>query len=74
MVQCADNSLYAGVTTDIERRIFEHNADPKWAKYTKAKRPVVLVRSEEYETRSEACKKEWEIKHMTREQKLLLIS
>lgn len=74
IIQCADDSLYTGVTTDLERRVAEHNSDLKWAKYTKAKRPVKLVRSIGCKTRSEACKKEWEIKKMSRGEKLLLIS
>lgn len=72
IVECADKSLYTGVTTDLERRVFEHNEDVKWAKYTKAKRPVVLVWSKKCKTRSDACKKEWEIKQMSKEQKLYL--
>ena len=74
ILQCADDSLYTGVTTDLDRRVAEHNADPKWAKYTKAKRPVKLVRSIKCQDRSEACKKEWEIKHLTRAQKQQLIT
>lgn len=73
ILQCADDSLYTGVTTDLERRVAEHNSDPKWAKYTKAKRPVKLVWSETSETRSQACKKEREIKHLTKVQKQQLI-
>lgn len=74
ILQCSDWSLYTGVTTDLARRLSEHNSDPKWAKYTTAKRPVRLVRSQPAETRSEACKREWEIKQMNRDEKLYLIS
>jgi len=73
IVQCADNTLYTGITTDLERRIIEHNTSPKWATYTKAKRPVTLVRSEPSQTRSQAAAKEHQIKKMRREQKLQLI-
>lgn len=73
MVECADGTLYSGVTTDVERRIKEHNDSPKGAKYTRAKRPVVLVYTEECENRSEATKREYVLKQLSREEKLKLI-
>ena len=73
ILRCADNTLYTGITTDIERRIFEHNNTEKWAKYTKARRPVELIYSEEYTSRSEACQREYEIKQMKKEEKESLI-
>lgn len=73
MLQCSDNSLYTWITTDLERRIFEHNSSELWAKYTSARRPVKLVYFEESENRSMATKREWEIKKMTKKQKLDLI-
>ena len=73
ILQCADNTLYTGITTDLERRVQEHNSSPKWATYTKAKRPVILVRSEKSNSRSEAAVREYAIKKLTREQKLTLI-
>jgi len=73
MVECADGTLYSGVTTDVERRIKEHNDSPKGAKYTRAKRPVVLVYTESCENRSEATKREYALKQLSREEKLKLI-
>ena len=73
ILQCADNTLYTGITTDLERRVIEHNTSPKWATYTKGKRPVMLIRSEQLSSRSDASAREYEIKKMTREQKIKLI-
>ena len=73
MVECADGTLYSGVTTDVERRIKEHNDSPKGAKYTRAKRPVRLVYTETCLNRSEATKREYALKQLTREEKLKLI-
>lgn len=73
IVICVDQSLYTWVTTDIERRINEHNSWCKWAKYTRMRRPVKLVRSREFESKSEACAEEYRIKKLSREQKLLLV-
>lgn len=72
IVRCSDNSLYTGYTNNIEARINKHNAG-KGAKYTKIRRPVVLVYHEMYETKSEALRREYEIKTFTRQRKLKLI-
>ncbi len=75
MVQCADRTLYTGVTTDLERRVEEHNSDnQKGAKYTRARRPVALVYSENCNDRASACKREAALKQLTRQQKLALIN
>ena len=75
IVQCADETLYTGIATDLERRIDEHNHSDKGAKYTRARRPVTLVYHETFENRSAASKREYEIKkRMSREDKLLLIN
>lgn len=74
LLRCADNSLYCGQTKDIERRIKEHNFDDfKSAKYTKSRRPVKLVYFEKYRTISQALKREFEIKKMTKIKKEILI-
>ncbi|NVK37740.1 MAG: GIY-YIG nuclease family protein [Gammaproteobacteria bacterium] len=74
ILRCADNSLYTGITTDIHRRLEEHNhCDKKGAKYTRARRPVVLTYQESLDNRSLACKREAAIKKMSRQQKLTLI-
>lgn len=73
IVQCADDSLYTGVTTDVSRRIKEHNEDnKKGARYTKTRRPVRLVYEEPQASRSEACQREAAIKKLTRQQKMNL--
>lgn len=72
IVRCSDNSLYTGYTNNIEARINKHNAG-KGANYTKIRRPVVLVYQEMYETKSEALRREYEIKTFTRQRKLKLI-
>jgi len=74
MVQCADNTLYTGIATELERRVKEHNESDKGAKYTRVRRPVSLVYSESYPDRSSASKREYEIKKkMKRAEKLKLI-
>jgi len=73
MVECADGTLYSGITTDLERRMQEHNESPKGAKYTRNRRPVVLVYSEQCANRSEASMREHAIKKLTREEKLALV-
>jgi len=74
IVKCSDKSLYTGITTDISRRILEHNSSDKGAKYTSLRRPVELVYSEASENRSSASKREYEIKKMTKLKKLELIN
>ncbi|MDB5189790.1 MAG: Excinuclease subunit domain protein [Parcubacteria group bacterium] len=72
LLECADGTLYAGVTTDLERRVVEHNTSPKGAKYTRARRPVVMRYHESFETMSDATKREAAIKKLGRTQKLML--
>jgi len=75
VLRCGDNSLYTGVTTDVERRVNEHNHDDKLAaSYTRSRRPVKLVYSESYKTRSEALKREITIKKLKKAQKEALIT
>jgi len=74
IVECADHTLYTGIATELERRVEEHNNSEKGAKYTRVRRPVKLVYSEEYPDRSAASKREYEIKKkMSRVEKLALI-
>lgn len=72
ILKCSDNTLYCGYTTELLKRLETHNSG-KGAKYTKSRLPVALVYSEEYDSKSEALKRECEIKKMTRRQKLMLI-
>jgi putative endonuclease len=73
ILRCADGSLYTGITVDVERRVREHNGSKLGAKYTRSRRPVELVFSKRYGTRSAASKEEARIKVLTREEKLRLI-
>jgi len=73
IVECSDGTLYTGYTTDVDRRVGEHNAG-EGAKYTRGRTPVSLAHVEEHETRSEAMSREAEIKGMSREEKEDLIN
>jgi putative endonuclease len=74
MLKCSDNSLYTGITVDLARRVQEHNETKLGAKYTRVRRPVELVYSCEFKNRSEATMAEYQIKQMSRSNKLTLIS
>ncbi|RUM62843.1 MAG: GIY-YIG nuclease family protein [Sulfurimonas sp.] len=74
ILKCSDDTLYTGITTDISRRLDEHNNSAKGAKYTKLRRPVMLVYSEDSEDRSSASKREYTIKKLSRKEKLELIN
>ena len=73
ILECSDKSFYVGCTNNLERRIKQHN-NSKWgAHYTKIRRPVFLVYSEELNTLTDARRRESEIKGWRREKKLTLI-
>ena len=72
MLECADTSLYTGITLDLERRLAQH-AKGKGAKYTKHRGPFTVVFTERQETRGQALKREAAIKSMMRKAKLGLI-
>jgi putative endonuclease len=74
ILECADKTLYTGYTNDLQKRLKNHNQAKSGAKYTKARRPVKLKYSEKFRTKSQAMKREAEIKNLTRKQKLELIS
>jgi len=74
ILKCSDWTLYTWITTDLEKRLKQHNWEILgWAKYTLARKPVELLYNEEAENRSEASKRECVIKKMTRKNKLELI-
>ncbi len=73
ILECGDNSLYTGWTTDIDKRVKCHNSG-KGAKYTRGRGPITLRYFETFETRQQAMKREYEIKKLNREKKLKLIS
>lgn len=72
ILRCADGSLYTGITTELERRIAEHNAG-KGAKYTAAHRPVELVYAAEFKNRSLASVEEARIKKLPRGEKMKML-
>ena len=74
ILKCADGTLYVGSTTDVKRRVDEHNSSPKGAKYTKARRPVQLMHAEIFENRSAAQKREAVLKKLTRKEKLTFLA
>jgi len=74
ILKCSDGTFYTGITTDVKRRIKEHNGEAKGgAKYTRVRAPVKLVHYEEYKNRSTATKREHEIKQLSREEKRIII-
>ena len=75
ILRCADDSLYTGITKNVDRRINEHNdkSSHLGAKYTSGRQPVMLVYQEVAKSRSHATKREMEIKSLSRKQKLSLI-
>lgn len=75
LLRCADDTLYCGVTTDLSKRLRQHNGElAGGAKYTKVRQPCQLIYSERVADRSTACKREYAIKQLTRLQKLRLIN
>jgi putative endonuclease len=74
ILRCADGTFYTGITVDIKRRVEEHNLSKLGAKYTRVRRPVELIYSRRFRTRSAACKEECRIKALSRGQKLELVS
>lgn len=72
ILRCSDNTLYTGITNNLEKRIAAHNSG-KGAKYTKSRRPVKLVYSENCADRSAASKREYAIKQLRRAEKEKLI-
>lgn len=74
IVSCRDGTLYTGITTDLVRRLAEHNTGDKGARYTRSRRPVALVFAEAVGSRSEAARREWQIKRMSATQKMALIT
>ena len=73
ILKCADKTLYTGITTDLKRRVAEHNNSKLGAKYTSSRGPVKLVYSKRFKNRSSASKEEARIKKLKRIKKLQLI-
>lgn len=72
VVECSDGSLYTGYTTDVDRRVEEHNSG-KGAKYTRGRTPVEVVHVEEFGERGDAMSREHEIKSLSRGEKESLV-
>ena len=72
ILRCGDGSLYTGITTDVQRRLTQ-NCGGKGAKYTRGRGPLELVYSEECGSKSDALKREFAVKALTREEKLKLL-
>lgn len=73
MVRCADGSLYTGYALDPVKRVAAHNAG-KGAKYTRSRLPVELVYTEQYETATEAHRREWQIKQLSHAMKEAMLA
>ncbi|MGE5541125.1 MAG: GIY-YIG nuclease family protein [Bacillota bacterium] len=69
LLQCSDGTFYTGITTDVVRRLKEHNESSKGAAYTRTRRPVLLVYEEPCSSRSDALKREYAIRTLPRAQK-----
>lgn len=74
ILKCADGTLYTGSTNDLQKRVITHNTGKTAAKYTKARRPVELAYYEQFDTKSDALKREWAIKQLSKTEKIKLIS
>ena len=74
ILRCADDTLYIGSTNNLEKRLHQHNNAKSGAHYTKIRRPVSMVYSEEIGTLGEARSREAEIKRLNRKEKLNLIN
>ena len=72
ILECRDGSLYTGITDDVQRRLIQHNAG-KGAKYTRGRGPVRLCYQEVCGTHGDALRREFEVKRLTRQEKLALI-
>jgi putative endonuclease len=73
VLECSDGSLYTGIATDLEKRLAEHKSG-KGAKYTRAKGVKKILYSEKHTNKSEALKRELQLKGWTRQKKLALIN
>ncbi len=73
ILECNDKTFYTWITTDLERRVNEHNFSKLWAKYTFTRRPVKIVYFKSFENRSLASKEEFRIKSLSKIEKIKFI-
>ncbi|MCH7493084.1 GIY-YIG nuclease family protein [Patescibacteria group bacterium] len=73
IVRCADKTLYTGIAQDVKKRVAEHNMSDVGAKYTRARRPVKLVYTRRFRSRSTASRAEARVKQLSRPAKLAMI-
>lgn len=73
ILRCADDSFYTGYTTEVDRRVQEHN-DEVGAKYTRGRTPVKLVHTESFDSKSAAMSREYEVKQFSRKHKERLVN
>ena len=73
IIECSDKTLYTGITSDLDRRIGQHNAGTSGAKYVRQRRPVQLKLSKQLETKGLALQEEFRIKQLSRLEKLAFI-
>ena len=75
LVRCIDDSIYAGITTDLDRRLKQHNGElPGGARYTSGRQPITLMWSEVCDSRSDALRREAALRRLNRRQKWALIA
>ncbi len=73
LLRCQDTTFYCGIAKDLTRRLAEHNSADKGAKYTRGRRPVEMVYTEEVASRAKATQREGQIKKLSRKQKMALV-
>ncbi|MBR3665204.1 MAG: GIY-YIG nuclease family protein [Desulfovibrio sp.] len=75
LLQCADKSLYCGITKDLKRRLAQHNGElPGGARYTRSRRPCLLVGYASQSSQSQALRLEYKIKHSPKAKKAALLA
>lgn len=73
ILRCSDNSLYCGITKDLDNRLKEHNSTTKGAKYLRGKKPVTLIYTEKFLDIATALRRELQVKRWTKAKKEALI-
>lgn len=74
ILECADRTLYTGITVDLSKRLTQHTTSKRGAKYTRGRRPVKLIFSKKFSNRSVASKEESRVKKLSRRAKLEMIN